>query len=860
MSKKTYSPIYIDGEKTNRKIQTVEYFYSKDKKLTEEKITTTYDSLPEKQEIKIIKYFYNQIGDLIKKTVYVQGEENLYGKNIEEWIYDDKGNLTKTFRYNSLDSTSKYCEEYTYDKKGKVSAERSQTGESETEFIYSGDKMTEQKLPNGSKFAFGYDENGRVNSVSHSTDSGEANSTEKVYNNGMLTMLSSGNNKVEYSYDNKRRLISIGLNGTENYAVTNHQDNLILDGKTVDKTTTTNAKGESESVVVDKKGNVLKQERNGNTKATFVYNENNMLSSKQDFVTGETHNYVYDQKFAEKEHNFGAYSTQKTFDLYHNLTALDFKKNNTPLLTYQYAYTDDSKKRRKSTTVAGISESYEYDALGRVKKTVTTAGESSFAKVRNFQKVGDHTTDRVVALYYLKNGVSDTKFTYTYDNMGNVISISENGVQKSKYEYDLLNRLVKETDIAKGIEICYTIDNEGNILTKSTNGERKEYKYLDGSDKLVSFGGENFVYDAIGNPTTYRNKTLSWENGRELKSYQDGENLYTYTYDSNSFRKTKTVNGQTTTYVYENGKLLREERASQSIDYLYGADGIIGIKVNETVYLFRKNIFGDVTEIYDTNGALIGKYSYTAYGECSIDLQENSVVSINPIRYRSYYYDSETNLYYLKSRYYDPETGRFITIDDTSYIMPDEVNGLNLYAYCADNPVMNVDPNGTFLLGLVVGLVVGALVVGVISDNIETNDVEMIHHTDSLIEDEVVETLIGNVSYTVTQSNEEEADIYSYTDVGNDGVNHGIGVKHKDLYGVNIYTNENGVGINIQLFGKTEIGMEIGKKGITLSKGTVKKTATGTASINIGWLSLGIMLATMGVPSLAIVTGALAIA
>ncbi|MBR7110978.1 MAG: hypothetical protein IKC83_03800, partial [Clostridia bacterium] len=194
------------------------------------------------------------------------------------------------------------------------------------------------------------------------------------------------------------------------------------------------------------------------------------------------------------------------------------------------------------------------------------------------------------------------------------------------------------------------------------------------------------------------------------------------------------------------------------------------------------------------------------------------------------------------------------------YIMPDEVNGLNLYAYCADNPVMNVDPNGTFLLGLVVGLVVGALVVGVISDNIETNDVEMIHHTDSLIEDEVVETLIGNVSYTVTQSNEEEADIYSYTDVGNDGVNHGIGVKHKDLYGVNIYTNENGVGINIQLFGKTEIGMEIGKKGITLSKGTVKKTATGTASINIGWLSLGIMLATMGVPSLAIVTGALAIA
>ena len=282
--------------------------------------------------------------------------------------------------------------------------------------------------------------------------------------------------------------------------------------------------------------------------------------------------------------------------------------------------------------------------------------------------------------------------------------------QKVKYKYDKLNRLVKETDIAKDKEICYTIDNEGNILTKSVGGVVKEYKYLDNSDKLVEFDGQSFVYDTIGNPTTYRNKTLVWENGRQLKSYQDGDTVYTYTYDCNALRTSKTVNGETTNYVYENGRLLREENSVYSIDYIYGKDGIIGIKVNDVVYLFRKNIFGDVTHIYDTNGTLIGKYSYTAYGECSIDLQENSVVSINPIRYRSYYYDSETNLYYLKSRYYDPETGRFITIDDTSYLAPDVINGLNLYAYCGNNPVMHIDPNGRFLLALLVGAVVGAVV------------------------------------------------------------------------------------------------------------------------------------------------------
>ena len=67
---------------------------------------------------------------------------------------------------------------------------------------------------------------------------------------------------------------------------------------------------------------------------------------------------------------------------------------------------------------------------------------------------------------------------------------------------------------------------------------------------------------------------------------------------------------------------------------------------------------------------------------------------MNPIRYRGYYYDEETGLYYLKTRYYDPEIGRFMTIDDISYIDPETINGLNLYAYCANNPIANVDPNG----------------------------------------------------------------------------------------------------------------------------------------------------------------------
>ena len=125
-------------------------------------------------------------------------------------------------------------------------------------------------------------------------------------------------------------------------------------------------------------------------------------------------------------------------------------------------------------------------------------------------------------------------------------------------------------------------------------------------------------------------------------------------------------------------------------------------------YLYRKNLFGDVTEIYNEAGTLVGKYSYTAFGVCTVELDTSGIATKNPIRYRSYYYDDETELYYLKSRYYDPEVGRFITIDDISYLDPGSINGLNLYAYCGNNPVMNVDPSGhfaiiTFLLSLAIG-------------------------------------------------------------------------------------------------------------------------------------------------------------
>ena len=91
------------------------------------------------------------------------------------------------------------------------------------------------------------------------------------------------------------------------------------------------------------------------------------------------------------------------------------------------------------------------------------------------------------------------------------------------------------------------------------------------------------------------------------------------------------------------------------------------------------------------------EYYYDAWGNYAInDTSNMGLGEINPFRYRGYFYDTDMGLYYLKTRYYDPEVGRFINMDGISYADPETLNGLNLYAYCGNNPVMNVDPEGTW--------------------------------------------------------------------------------------------------------------------------------------------------------------------
>ena len=370
------------------------------------------------------------------------------------------------------------------------------------------------------------------------------------------------------------------------------------------------------------------------------------------------------------------------------------------------------------------------DKLGRNAGREIWKDSAKFAaEYIYYRKVGDHATNRVNTVYYGKNGVTDGKATYTYDGMGNIVSVNENGKQHYKYTYDKLGRLNLEKDLYKNREVCYTYDNNGNILTKSIDGEVTEYRYKEGTDQLVSFGTESIAYDNMGNPTTYKGMACTWEKGRQLASINDGTNKVEYEYDVFGIRTAKKIYApkeeteptQTTSYVYENGKLLRQITGDEVMTFVYGSEGVIGFNLRGSTevtngnYLYRKNLFGDITGIINESGALVYEYTYSAFGKSDED-EETGIGAKNPFRYRGYYYDEETGLYYLKSRYYDPEVGRFITIDDISYIDPETINGLNLYAYCGNNPVMRVDENGNawwhWLLGALAVVFVSVITAG----------------------------------------------------------------------------------------------------------------------------------------------------
>ena len=249
---------------------------------------------------------------------------------------------------------------------------------------------------------------------------------------------------------------------------------------------------------------------------------------------------------------------------------------------------------------------------------------------------------------------------------------------------------------------------------------------------FTTVGGTQITYDEIGNPLTIGEKSFTWL-GRQLQSITDGENTIEYAYNGDGNRVSKTVNGEKTEFIYNGDILAGQITGDDKIVFMYDNNSdIFGFIYNDTEYYYIKNAQNDVMAIADENGNVLVNYTYDPWGkvisitdkdgnelsqEPTVDETATIVANepitkpatvdettkdvgtatkiafLNPIRYRSYYYDSETEWYYLKTRHYSPDMCRFINSDNL-VVAGSDLNGFNLFAYCGNSPVNRVDHKG----------------------------------------------------------------------------------------------------------------------------------------------------------------------
>ena len=264
----------------------------------------------------------------------------------------------------------------------------------------------------------------------------------------------------------------------------------------------------------------------------------------------------------------------------------------------------------------------------------------------------------------------------------------------------------------------YIADNGGNICSVKTyaytTGElgtaisEKVYTYgnTKWKDLLTNYNGVDIAYDTIGNPLNWINgETFTWGGGRQLTGIAKGDNTISYTYNDNGIRTSKTVNGVRTDYYLNGTAIIMQKTGDNVIWYTYDENGLkTGFTYNDTAYYYVYNLQGDVIALLNSAGETVARYDYDPWGKIiaitdgnGVDVSSNAahIANINPTRYRGYYYDTETGLYYLQSRYYDAEVGRFINAD--GYISTGQGTvGSNMFAYCGNNPVNRTDNTGHF--------------------------------------------------------------------------------------------------------------------------------------------------------------------
>ena len=466
----------------------------------------------------------------------------------------------------------------------------------------------------------------------------------------------------------------------------------------------------------------------------YRHSRNNLLKKAFHYGHDEEIDYTYDELGYLQSEEDATYRREYTNDVNGNRKSMILKKKQgnawTQLQRIDYIYDKLDRLWRVNVNNHETDQWYNYDANNRVTR-------EGYFQSRSLVGTLDYTYNHAGWI----TGISETDgtpYTQSYDYRldGNMIrkTDSRNG-SETQYRYDAMGQLLAEELRVNGAttETGYAYDARGNRISKNENGVISHYTY-DTNNRLVSESREtdgittvqNYSYDKVGNLLQRATGTFSAPGGAaelQLSAVSEGmaddlsgaevvnytyhaNNLLTgiatdqgqvtsYAYDVHGRRISKTVNGSTTHQIWDGQNIVREETAAGAEHDYYYSRRLFAKKTGDEILRYLYDGHGSVIGLdnvddydYDEDGNVIDhnngdRYDYDAFG----NLRSVTGESHNPFRYCGEYLDAESGLIYLRNRYYDPHTGRFITEDPAK-------DGTNWYVYCGNNPVNYIDPLG----------------------------------------------------------------------------------------------------------------------------------------------------------------------
>ena len=674
------------------------------------------------------------------KTISYIAFAFVYGYNENEMTVDNAEVNISPLIQSSEDSKNETSEKEAVDEEVlSESIDKSKPYmQTSSEYDNTGNYVTSETNEQGSTTKYSYDANGNKTAV---TD-GNGNVTIYTYDtNGNVLSIKNGTSGNDYSYTGSGSVSKITHNGFSysfNYdvfynLVSTKIGNVAITSNTYDSNgnlaKTTYANGDYFEYTYDDYGNISVITGETGKIAEMIYNKQGLVTKAVDYSSGETSYYYYTfDGSLERE-----YRTSSDGSLTHyiitNADGNTVEKTSVNGQTKTIT-TGTDKDGKSFVSNDGVTNETSTDDFGRTTQVRTVRSDGTLVFNTDYEYANgkaENSTTNLVSKYSQSYGSDSVlSYDYSYDNNGNITEIKQNGKLINKYTYDSLNELKEEYDYVNKFYINYSYDIAGNLQNKyeqvldpnygyptgTQHGNTYEYTDTSWKDKLTKVNGSNISYDANGNPLTYRDgMSFEWENGRILKKINTSDKSVQMSYDSNGMRTQKSVDGVKTNYYYDSNKnLIALVKGNDTLLFYYDSDGnATSFSYNGTMYFYVKNLQGDVIRIIDLAGTEVASYVYDAWGNIKDTKGEPTILEINPICYRGYVYDTETSLYYLQSRYYDPFTGRFLNADiycDTGTSTP---LSTNMFAYCENNPISNADEGG-YIAANVIGAVIGGIV------------------------------------------------------------------------------------------------------------------------------------------------------